>query len=247
MQSWRCVRFNDLAARACAFACARVQSHPFFLRTVPSDAAQGQALADFVVDLKQTKWCVRARFLFTDVTVEKKKISFLLHTEDLYGFGIAEVFRSVALTKNITIVGTQTLPTDASATDRIDQVMKTLAAAIYGVNFDKKQVLGDLGTILYLGSSSELYGVVLQRAEQLKLIGAPFIWLSSDGSTSWDFTADSNFKLQREESRLGVFAVTVFGPTSKKYKDTMLAAWQARAKLVRLFVCLFVFLFVCLF
>jgi hypothetical protein len=52
--------------------------NPFFFRTVPSDAAQGEALALLVQSLNQTK-CI------------------VVNSEDVYGFGIAAVFQAVAL------------------------------------------------------------------------------------------------------------------------------------------------------
>jgi hypothetical protein len=74
-------------------------AYPYFFRNVPSDNAQGIALAELVKFLKQTK-CI------------------VVHTDESYGLGLLTVFRERAALLNITIVTTLTLPSVRGAAGR---------------------------------------------------------------------------------------------------------------------------------
>lgn len=99
--------------------------HYFSFRNVPSDSAQGRALAEMVVRLGQTKWCVCFRqFRIFSVWLTMRLVtmlrvccpfsllndSILVHTEETYGFGIQEVFREHAATVGIEVVAALTVP-----------------------------------------------------------------------------------------------------------------------------------------
>ena len=109
--------------------------------------------------------------------------SIVVHSEDPYGFGIADVFRTVASEKNISVLATVSLPTgdsdDSMVATRIANAAQLLYDAIRNPN--AKDQLLDVGTFIYLGSSSTTYVRLLRECEKKNLTGEPYLWLSSDG------------------------------------------------------------------
>lgn len=114
--------------------------------------------------------------------------SVVVHSEDPYGFGIADVFRNVAEEKNITLLATVSLPTgdsdDTTFTARIISAAEQLSNAIRNPNTGQPL---DVGTFIYLGSSSLTFNRLLRECEKKNITGSPYLWLGSDGGSFYLF------------------------------------------------------------
>lgn len=136
------------------------------------------------------------------------------------------MFRTVANERNLTIAATATLPTDASDTARINKAAQVAANVIWIKDEKGANIVGDVGTIVYLGSASDIFQLLLIEAEKYNITGNPFIWLASDGgntfcsffffsdrsqhknaatATSFDFRNDN---VTKPSTRLGIYATT---------------------------------------
>jgi serine/threonine protein kinase len=182
-------------------------AYPYFFRNVPSDNAQGIALAELVVFLKQTK-CI------------------VVHTDESYGLGLLTVFRERAALLNITIVTTLTLP---SVEAKLEEAVPILAAAREYVfdltSAETEKPLKDVGTFLFIGPASTGFANIIRAAETHKIIGDPFIWLASDGGVSLTLLGDPVLGI-KPESLKGMFGTIVAGPTNEHYRKVMLPRYQ---------------------
>lgn len=110
--------------------------------------------------------------------------SVIVHSEDPYGFGIADVFRTVADEKNVSVLATVSLPTgdsdDSMFTMRIANAASQLRDAIRNPNTGEPL---DVGTFVYLGSSSSTFARLLRACEKQNITGNPYLWLASDGGS----------------------------------------------------------------
>jgi ABC-type branched-subunit amino acid transport system substrate-binding protein len=181
-------------------------THPNFFRNVPSDNAQGVALAELVRFLKQTKVIV-------------------VHTDESYGLGLLTVFRERAAALNITVVTTLTLPYEAPL-DIVESVLEPAREYVYDLtSTESPPPLKDVGTFLFFGPSISGFANTIRAAEKHKIIGAPFLWLASDGGVALSPTAETVGDIKKE-SFVGLFGTIVAAPTNEKYLTNMKARYD---------------------
>jgi ABC-type branched-subunit amino acid transport system substrate-binding protein len=176
-------------------------AHPNFFRNVPSDNAQGVALAELVHFLKQNKVIV-------------------VHTDESYGLGLLTVFRERAAFLNITVVTTLTLPYEAPL-DVVTTIVGAAREYVYDLTSPEAvKPLKDVGTFLFFGPSISGFANTIRAAEFHNIIGAPFIWLASDGGVALAPDATSVADIKRSSLK-GVFGTIVAAPSNEKYKTNM--------------------------
>jgi ABC-type branched-subunit amino acid transport system substrate-binding protein len=185
-------------------------AYPYFFRNVPSDNAQGIALAELVKFLKQTK-CI------------------VVHTDESYGLGLLTVFRERAALLNITIVTTITLPYEASAESVVD-ILRPAVDYVYDTTSPEPvKPLKDVGTFLFIGPATSGFVNTIKAAEVHNIIGAPFIWLASDGGVALTPSGEAVDGI-KPESLKGLFGTIVAGPTSEHYRTAMKPRYEQLAR-----------------
>jgi serine/threonine protein kinase len=144
----------------------------------------------------------------------------VIHTDESYGLGLLTVFRERAALLNITIVTTLTLPFEAPLAE-VTTIVGAAREYVYDLaSPEPDKPLKDVGTFLFIGPSSAGFVNTIKAAETHKIIGAPFIWLASDGGVSLTPSGDAVAGIA-PASLKGMFGTIVAGPTNEHYRTVM--------------------------
>jgi ABC-type branched-subunit amino acid transport system substrate-binding protein len=195
--------FATVSYSATSTRLSEKSTFPNFFRNVPSDAAQGRAMADLIrTKLSQTKVIV-------------------LHTDESYGLGLLNVFRVRANETGLEIPLVATLPPDFKRDDAVS-ALALVRERVYGVNGG----IQDVGTFLYLGASPSEFAVVLAVAQEQKLIGHPFIWVTGDGGSTLALDKPEELNITAQ-NLVGMFGTQLAAATNDKFQKALNEPYQA--------------------